>query len=133
MFDYQAPSDLLAGRNILVTGAGSGIGRAAARAYAAHGAQVLLVGRTAEKLEQVYDEIIADNAPRPALCALDFATAGPEQFRELAGMIEAEFGTLHGLLHNAALLGNLSPVESYDPARWQQVLQVNVQAAFYLT
>ncbi|WP_287815750.1 SDR family NAD(P)-dependent oxidoreductase, partial [Pseudomonas sp.] len=46
MFDYTAPPDLLDGRVILVTGAGRGIGAAAALAYAAHGATVLLLGKT---------------------------------------------------------------------------------------
>ena len=58
MQDYQAPADLLKERIIMVTGAGSGIGRAAAKAYAAHGATVILVGRTVSKLESVYDEIV---------------------------------------------------------------------------
>ncbi|MDF0678519.1 MAG: SDR family NAD(P)-dependent oxidoreductase, partial [Nitrosomonas sp.] len=47
---------MLADRVILVTGAGQGIGRAAALAYAEHGATVILHGRKTEKLEQVYDE-----------------------------------------------------------------------------
>ena len=59
MFDYQAPENLLQGKNILVTGAGDGIGRAAALSYAAHGATVILLGRTEAKLDAVYDEIEA--------------------------------------------------------------------------
>ncbi|HAP52849.1 MAG TPA: YciK family oxidoreductase, partial [Marinobacter adhaerens] len=54
MHDSQAPADLLKDRIVMVTGAGSGIGRAAAKAYAAHGATVVLVGRTVSKLETVY-------------------------------------------------------------------------------
>jgi NAD(P)-dependent dehydrogenase (short-subunit alcohol dehydrogenase family) len=59
MFDYTAPDNLLANRVILVTGAGDGIGRAAAIEYARLGATVILLGRTVEKLETVYDEIEA--------------------------------------------------------------------------
>ncbi len=133
MFDYRAPADLLDGRNIVVTGAGDGIGRAAALACAQHGAHVILVGRTAAKLEAVYDRIEADGGPRPAMCALDFAVADAGQFRQFADMLRDEFGRLHGLLHNAGLLGSLSPVASYDATKWQQVMQVNVHAAFLLT
>ena len=51
MFDYQAPSQLLKDKVILVTGAGDGIGKTAAITYASHGATVILLGRTIKKLE----------------------------------------------------------------------------------
>ena len=59
MLDYQAPRDLLKDKVILVTGAGDGIGREAALTYAAHGATVILLGRTSAKLEAVYDQVEA--------------------------------------------------------------------------
>ena len=57
--NYRPRADLLAGKSILVTGAGDGIGRAAALSYARHGATVLLLGRTESKLQAVHDEIEA--------------------------------------------------------------------------
>ena len=60
--NYHAPKDLLKGKVIAVTGAGDGIGKAAALAFAAHGATVILIGRTVQKLEQVYDQIEAAGA-----------------------------------------------------------------------
>jgi short-subunit dehydrogenase len=52
---YSADARALAGKNILITGAGAGIGRAVAISYATHGATVILLGRTVAKLESVYD------------------------------------------------------------------------------
>jgi NAD(P)-dependent dehydrogenase (short-subunit alcohol dehydrogenase family) len=55
MFDYTARPDLLKDRVILITGAGRGIGAAAAKSFAAHGATVLLLGKTEANLSEVYD------------------------------------------------------------------------------
>lgn len=125
--------DALAGRVILITGAGAGIGRAAAHACAAHGASVVLLGRTLAKLERVYDEIEAQTSPRPALLALDLEHATADDYDSVAQKIEQEFGRLDGLLHNAAMLGALAPVEYYEADVWNRVLQVNLSAAFLLT
>lgn len=130
---WQPIPALLADRVILVTGAGDGIGRAAARSFAAHGATVILLGKTQGKLEQVYDEIVADGHPEPIIVTLDLQYLTPDTARELATTIEQETGRLDGVLHNAALLGSMTTVEDYSPDRWQQVMQVNVHAAFLLT
>ncbi|GHD50831.1 NAD(P)-dependent dehydrogenase, short-chain alcohol dehydrogenase family [Marinobacter persicus] len=133
MHDYQAPADLLKDRIIMVTGAGSGIGRAAAMAYAAHGATVILVGRTVEKLEEVYDEIEAAGYPQAAIAPMNFEGAAVKEYDELAMTIEQNFGRLDGLLHNAGILGARSPVELYDPETWNRVMQVNATAPFLMS
>lgn len=133
MFDYCAPDQHLAGKIILVTGAGDGIGRAAAKSYAAQGATVILLGRTLEKLEKVYDEIEAAGHPQPAIIPLNLETASEHDLIELTNILDNEFGRLDGLLHNASLLGVLTSIENYDPIIWQQVMQVNVNAPFALT
>ncbi|SFX49504.1 YciK family oxidoreductase [Marinospirillum alkaliphilum] len=124
-FDYQAPVDLLAGRVILVTGAGDGIGRVAARTYAAHGATVILLGRTISKLEAVYDEIEALGAPEPAIYPLNLEGAAWPDYMTMADKLYEAFGRLDGVLHNAGILGRITPVQSYNPELWQQVMQIN--------
>lgn len=133
MFDYQAPENLLQGKIILVTGAGEGIGRAAALSYAAHGATVILLGRTEKKLDAIYDQIEAAGYPQPATINLNLETACETDFDNLAATLEQEFGRLDGILHNASIIGLRTPIESYDPTVWQQVMQVNVNSTFMLT
>jgi NAD(P)-dependent dehydrogenase (short-subunit alcohol dehydrogenase family) len=133
MFKYSAHPDLLKNRIILVTGAGRGIGRAAAKAYAAHGATVLLLGKTEETLNEVYDDIETAGHPQAVVVPFDLQTAQPPQFKELAAMINTEFGRLDGLLHNAGILGPRASVEQTSAEAFVQVMQVNVNAVFMLT
>jgi len=133
MFDYQAPDNLLENRTILVTGAGTGIGRAASLSYAAHGATVILLGRTEEKLEAVYDEIEAAGYPQPIIVPFNLETASETDFDNLAATLEQEIGQLDGILNNASVLGLRTPMDSYDPSVWRQVMQINVNATFMLT
>jgi len=133
MYDYSAPDDLLANRTILVTGAGDGIGKAAALSFAAHGATVILLGRGRKKLEALYDEIEANGWPQPVIVSLNLETATSENYQELADMIAAEFGHLDGLVNNAGILGQRTPIANYDDKTWQQVMQINVNAPFMLT
>lgn len=130
---YVAPPDALAGRIVLVTGAGTGIGRVAAMAFAEHGATVVLLGRRRAPLEAVYDAIEARGWPRPAILEFDLAASEPPAYAAAADTLAREFGRLDGLLHNAAQLGVLAPLEHYDPVTWTTVLQVNLSAAFLLT
>ena len=130
--DYRPAAGELAGRVILVTGATAGIGRAVARALAEYGATLLLHGRSAAKLEALYQEIKA-LGPEPAVAELDLERAQGPQYQALTEEIEKRYGRLDGLLHNAGLLGGLSPIEHYDIGLWQRVLLVNLTAPFILT
>lgn len=123
----------LENRVIVVTGAGGAIGGAAAKAFAAQGASVVLLGRTLLPLEKTYDAIVNAGHPQPAICPLDFASAGPGDFQTIAQTIAQEFGRLDGILHAAASLGSLTPIEHYDLPLWQRVLQINLTAPMLLT
>ncbi len=130
--DYRPAADSLAGRVILVTGATGGIGRAVACALARHGATVLAHGRRARALEELYSELAA-LGPEPAVAQLDFERAQGPEYQALLETIEERYGKLDGLLHNAGLLGDRSPIEYYDIGLWQRVLHVNLTAPFILT
>jgi len=131
--DYQPRPGLLDGRVILVTGAGDGIGRATALAYAEHGADVVLLGRTEEKLEAVFDDIESRTKTRPVVVPADLLHASEDAVTTLYHAIRREYARLDGILHNAGLLGLRAPIADYPVQDWLDVMQVNVNAAFLLT
>ena len=132
--NYTYADDVLRDRITLITGASDGIGKALALEAARLGAQVILHGRNAKKLEKVYDEIEAiDDAKRPSIAVLDLASGNAESYTTLAKSIEDEFGRLDGLVHNASILGERYSIEQYDAVIWQRVMHVNVTAAFAMT
>jgi NAD(P)-dependent dehydrogenase (short-subunit alcohol dehydrogenase family) len=126
-------SDQLSGKLILVTGAGDGIGKAAAQAYAQQGATVILLGRTQAKLESVYDSIVEQGLPEPVIHPLDLASATIDDYKLLGKSILEQFPALDGLLHNASVLGALGPIEHYPAEQWTKIMQINVNAMFMLT
>lgn len=133
MKNYEARHDLLKDRVILVTGASDGIGRAAATTFAAHGATVILQGRSLPKLEAVYDAIEAAGHAQPAIVTQELSTATAADCQQLAETIEREFGRLDGVLHNAGVLGDITPLEMYDPDTWDFVMRVNLRAPYLMT
>ena len=131
--NYQPATDLLRDRVILITGAGDGIGAAAARTFAAHGATVVLLGKTIPKLEAVYDAIVSAHHPQPAIYPMDLEGATYDDYEDLATTLDQEFGRLDGLLHNAAILGARMMIEQYDLKLWARVMHINLSAPFLLS
>ncbi|UTA49515.1 YciK family oxidoreductase [Simiduia sp. 21SJ11W-1] len=130
--DYQAPSDLLSTRVIAITGAGDGIGKEAALTFARHGATVILMGRTVAKLEKVYDTIVSEKLAEPAIYPIDFFGATEADYIDMCNRIDEAFGKLDGILFNAALLGDRTPLENYSADTFARVMQVNVNAPFLM-
>ena len=133
MDDYSPAPDFLDGKTILVTGAGDGIGKALSKALVTHGATVILLSRSQEKLEALYDEIESTHPGKVIIQPMDFSSADHNDFKQLAESLDEKFECLDGLVHNAGLLGARSPIEYYPEKDWQELMQVNVNAAFYLT
>jgi len=122
-------SGRLAGRLALITGASRGVGAAAARAYAAEGAHVVLVARTVGGLEEVDDAIQAAGG-QATLVPLDLADfAGIDR---LAASVYERWGRLDVLLGNAAMLGQLSPVGHIQQDVWDKAFALNVTANWRL-
>ncbi len=130
--DYRPDPRTFDDRIILVTGATRGIGRAVATALVRQGATVVLHGRNAKALDDLYKEL-CELGPEPAVAQLDLERAQGDDYRALTEQIESRYGRLDGLLHNAAILGDRSPIEHYDIGLWQRVVHVNLNTAFILT
>ncbi len=131
--DWQPSTSLLDKRVILITGAADGIGNALSKACAACGATVVLLDRQVKGLEKLYDKIVSANAPEPAIYPLDLKGASADDYQTLADTLLKEFGQLHGLVHNAATLDALIPLENFDNELWFETLQVNLNAPYLLT
>ena len=133
IINYQASSDCLKDRIIFITGAGDGIGKAAALACAQAGATVILAGRTVAKLEEVYDQISDAGLAEPNIYPINFESAIADDYDVLAVTLDQQFGRLDGLLHNAGILGQRTPLSHYRQDVWDKVLQVNLTAPFQMT
>ncbi|MHB8668573.1 MAG: SDR family NAD(P)-dependent oxidoreductase [Burkholderiales bacterium] len=117
----------LQGKRAIVTGAGSGIGRASALLFAREGAAVLVVDRTRDAVEQTAQQIIAAGGRALAMAA----DAGNEA--EVQGYVAralAEFGGLDVVYANAGISGGLVPLFEQTVEHWQEILRVNLIGPF---
>lgn len=130
---WTATPDLLKSKIILVTGAGDGIGATAAKTFANHGATVILLGRTQEKLEHVYDEIMSADGPEPFIYPMDLLSSDYEDYQKLADAIESDIGQLDGVLLNAAVLGQKTAISNIKTQAWMDCMQINLHSNFLTT
>ena len=113
---------------VLVTGAGSGIGRAVALAFAAENCAVVLAGRRAEALAET-----ASLAPEKTLLAVPTNVADPAAVAALFARVSQEFGRLDVLFNNAGTGAPPLPLEDLSFAQWQAVVDVNLTGPFLCT
>jgi NAD(P)-dependent dehydrogenase (short-subunit alcohol dehydrogenase family) len=130
--NYRPETKDFSDRVIMVTGATRGIGRAVATELVKLGATVILHGRKAKALDELY-QTLKLLGPEPAVAQLDFERAQGDAYQQLTDEIDKRYGRLDGLLHNAGILGDRSPIEDYDIGLWQKVIHVNLNAPFILT
>jgi citronellol/citronellal dehydrogenase len=120
--------DLFAGKVVVVTGGGSGIGRCVAHELAALGAHAVLLGRKAEKLLAVADEIVADGgAASTFVCDI----RNEETVKQTVGAIVAAHGRIDGLVNNAG--GQfMTPLEAISAKGWEAVINTNLTGGFLM-
>ncbi|PID33873.1 MAG: 3-oxoacyl-ACP reductase [Thiotrichales bacterium] len=133
LLNYVPADNVLKDRVILVTGAGSGIGRAISLAYARFGATVVLLGKTLKELEVVYDEIEDAGYPEPAIYPLNMEGATVKDYQDMAATFEDKLGGLDGIALNAGWLPAFIPFKEYDLELWSKTMMVNLHANFLIT
>jgi gluconate 5-dehydrogenase len=124
------PPDLfsLKGRLALVTGSSQGIGHALAEGLAAHGADVVLNGRSAAKMEEA---VTALKAKGHEARGVAFDVTDREAVAEAVERIEREVGPIDILVNNAGMQFR-APLEDFPEDKWQQMLQTNISSVFFV-
>lgn len=120
---------LFAGKVALVTGAGSGIGKATALALARYGASVGVLSRNAEEVAAVATEIRRQGG---AALALPADVADEASMRAAVEQLASAFGGLHIVVANAGVNGAWAPIDDLAPAEWDETIAINLRGT-YLT
>ncbi|KAB2668296.1 SDR family oxidoreductase [Brucella tritici] len=118
----------LESKTIIVTGASSGIGAAAALLFASEGANVVLGARRSGELEALAKTIKQANG-RAVLLVGDVKDEGYAD--ALVDLATKEFGRLDGAFNNAGIVGTMGPVPDMEIGNWNDVMEVNLTAAFF--
>jgi NAD(P)-dependent dehydrogenase (short-subunit alcohol dehydrogenase family) len=116
--------------SVIVTGAGSGIGRAAALRFASEGARVLVADIDAERAAEVVDEIRASGGTAVAVTG---DVSDQAVVDRVVGTAVETFGGLDVLVNNAGVMDRMSATADVSDAEWEQVIRVNLTAPFLLT
>ena len=117
----------LAGKVALVTGAGSGIGRASALRLARAGAKVAALSRTERELRTLVDEIAGAGGEGLVLVA---DLSEPAGVREAVEQTVARWGRLDIVVANAGINGVWAALEALDPAEWDRTIRINLTGTF---
>ena len=130
---FQPDANSMAGKSILITGAAGGLGSALAKNLARLGADLILLDNNENRLNQLHDDIEAEVGKQPGLYPLDLRGASPEDYQQLATTVTDVFKQLHGLVHCAATLGQISPIDNIESKAWHETFAVNLHGPVMLT
>ena len=124
----------LTNKTILITGATDGIGKVLAEEFSKLGSNIILLGKNSSKLDAVYDQLDHSfDSQKHLILEADLSLLNNESAHEILRAISNEYDTLDGIIHNAAILGTMTPLENYELSKWDEVLNINLRAPFLLT
>lgn len=118
--------DAIRGRTVLITGASRGIGAAAARAFAAAGANVVLAARDKAAVERIAGEIGDALAVGVACDVTDMA-----QVQAAVDLAVSRFGALDVLIGNAGVIEPISRLDAADAGEWGRAIDINLKGVFH--
>tara|TARA_B100001113_G_scaffold75920_1_gene59288 strand:- start:284 stop:1030 length:747 start_codon:yes stop_codon:yes gene_type:complete len=124
----------LTNKTILITGATDGIGKVLAEEFSKLGSNIILLGKNSSKLDAVYDQLDHSfDSQKHLILEADLSLLNNESAHEILRAISNEYDALDGIIHNAAILGTMTPLEDYELSKWDEVLNINLRAPFLLT
>jgi 3-oxoacyl-[acyl-carrier protein] reductase len=131
MTTKQASNSPLTGQVAVITGAGSGIGRAIALKLAELGARTILCGRTREALEQTQAAIDKSDLSSGKSFVIECDVTDLQSVEALARNIENTFGRLDILVNNAGIGGAQGPLHEVAPEQWDRIMNTNLRGVYY--
>jgi len=117
----------LQGKVALITGGGSGIGKATAKLFAEHGAKVAVLGHTREGLDKTAKAIEADGGEA---LVLEADITDEKKMEEAVQKIDDTWGRLDAVVANAGINGTWAPVDVLTPDDWRETIDVNLNGTF---
>ena len=130
---YTPGDNALKDRVVLITGAAGGLGSSIARAASRLGCELVLLDKHERGLNLLHDQIADDTGVQPGLYPLDLAGANMSDYDTLAETVDNTFGKLHGVIHCAATLGQVTPAVQIDIKHWLDTFNVNLHGPVMLT
>ena len=119
-------------RVAVITGANRGIGKSLAKNFSNIGANVILLGKNEDSLNEVYDEIISCTKTKPLIIESDLNLLDLDGAHQIKKAIVNQYGVLDGLIYNAAKLGKMTSIEDYEDGLWKEIINTNLNSSFLI-
>jgi len=130
---FNPKENFLNEKTLLITGAGSGIGKDVALSAAEFGANLILLSKDAKKLYALQDEVNKNFGLDPLVIEFDFLKAKHQDYEKLGEALYQEYESLDALVNIAGILGYLSPLISTSEQQLKTVMRVNFESNFLLS
>ncbi|RDI14580.1 glucose 1-dehydrogenase [Flavobacterium sp. AG291] len=118
------------GKTVIITGAGMGLGLAAAKVVADRGANLTLVDYNEEALSKAKEEILS-TAPNAKILTIVADVSNEEAVKNYVDKTIAEFGQIDGFYNNAGIEGKQAPITEYDIDVFKKVIDINLMGVYY--